>query len=272
MIRISRGAEPAALAAIRARELPRIRAIAAVRRPSSEDIGSAYQAVKETLWREQSLKCCYCESQEQQARNDVEHFRPKARAIRTPGCAEDYGYWWLAWSWENLLFSCRNCNQAPAKLDKFPLAPGSEPLFAEQGPPGKEHPLLIDPAVESGVAHIQFVWTVAGTVATGKWVPRPRSGSHKGEWTIKACRLDRPELLDRYGFHVERFIWPLLQEALAAIHEGRTDDAQWEWKRAVLILLGSHQPYTGLSYDVLDHWVPADVRAAHQLVLPVPPV
>jgi hypothetical protein len=64
----------------------------------------------------------------------------------------------------------------------------------------------------------------------------------------------------------------VLKEALTAIREDRTDDAQWEWQRAVMSLLGSHQAYVGLSHDVMDAWVPADVRAAHGLVLPVPPV
>jgi uncharacterized protein (TIGR02646 family) len=124
MIHIQRGAEPAELAAERARELPRVRTIAAARRPTKEDIGDRYKVAHDALWRAQHFKCCYCESREQSKRNDVEHFRPKARADRKPGAREDHGYWWMAWTWANLLFACRNCNQPPAKSDQFPLQPG----------------------------------------------------------------------------------------------------------------------------------------------------
>ncbi|MFP2929231.1 HNH endonuclease [Pyxidicoccus sp. 3LG] len=272
MIRVSRGNEPAELAAARARELPRVRTIAAVRKPSSEDIGGEYRVVQEVLWKAQFSKCCFCETREQKKRNDVEHFRPKSRAARAPGCTEQHGYWWLAWTWENLLFSCRNCNQAPAKLDKFPLAPGSEPLVPEQLPPGRERPLLIDPAKESGIDHIHFVWTELGPAPTGRWMPRPRNGSLKGAWTIKVCQLDRPDLLDLYGHHVEAFVKPTLEGVRSAIRAGRKSAAQAEWERAVKILLNARQHYIGLSHDVMNHFIPPVVRAAHQLVLPVPPV
>lgn len=272
MIRVNRGAEPAALAPVRATELPRVRTITVTRAPSSKDIGTKYQVVQESLWRAQHFKCCYCETREQMKRNDVEHFRPKSRATRSPGCTEQHGYWWLAWTWENLLFSCRNCNQSPAKLDKFPLAPGSEPLTPEQAPPGGERPLLIDPATESGVEHIQFVWTALGPASTGRWMPRPRDGSRKGAWTIKVCLLDRPDMLDRYGLHVEEHVKPKLAGVLSAIREGRTPDARTEWARVVRSLLNARQEFVGLSYDVMNHLLPPVVRAAHGLVLPVPPV
>jgi len=240
--------------------------------PSSEDIGTKYQLVQEPLWRAQYSKCCYCEMREQMKRNDVEHFRPKGRADRAPGRAERHGYWWLAWTWENLLFSCRNCNQAPAKWDQFPLAPGSEPLMPEQAPPGGERPLLIDPASESGVEHIQFVWTTLGPTGTARWMPRPRNGSRKGAWTLKVCHLDRPDMLDLYGQHVENNVKPKLEGVLSAIRAARTAEAQAEWARAVRSLLNARQEFVGLSYDVMNHLLPPVVRAAHGLVLPVPPV
>jgi hypothetical protein len=49
-------------------------------------------------------------------------------------------YWWLAYSWDNLVFSCQACNRA--KRNRFPvigqrLEPGD--------PSGAERPLLLDP-------------------------------------------------------------------------------------------------------------------------------
>ncbi|KFA91040.1 HNH endonuclease [Archangium violaceum] len=270
MIRIHRGVEPAELAAARATELQRVQTIAATRRPVQEDLGRKYEIAHQALWNAQRYKCCYCESREQSKRNDVEHFRPKARADRRPGISVDHGYWWLTWTWENLLFSCRNCNQAPAKLDKFPLAEGSAVLLVGQHPPGQERPLLIDPATESGIEHIQFVRMPHGPTTTGKWYPRPRNGSRKGAVTIKVCMLDRPDLLDLYGDYVERNVKPRTDDIRTALQEGRIADARREWSRALLTLLNPRQEYVGLSHDALDHFIPTVVRKRHQLELRLP--
>jgi hypothetical protein len=132
--------------------------------------------------------------------------------------------------------------------------------------------LLIDPASESGIEHIQFVWTALGPAGTGRWMPRPRNGSRKGAWTIKVCLLDRPDMLDRYGQHVEEHVKPRLDGVLVAIREGRTAEARVEWARAVRSLLNARQEFAGLAYDVMNHLLPPVVRAAHGLDLPVPPV
>ena len=44
-----------------------------------------------------------------QIETDVEHFRPKAE-VKEAG-ENHQGYWWLAYSWENLLIACKTCNQ-----------------------------------------------------------------------------------------------------------------------------------------------------------------
>lgn len=270
MIRIHRGAEPAELAAARATELTRVQAIAAQHRPVQEDLGRKYEVAHDALWRAQRYKCCYCESREQSKRNDVEHFRPKARADRRPGASETHGYWWLTWTWENLLFSCRNCNQAPAKFDKFPLAEGSEALLEGQLPPGKERPLLIDPATESGIEHIQFVRMPHGPATAARWYPRPRNGSRQGAMTIKVCMLDRPDLLDLYGHHVEQHVIPMVEDIRTATRGGSSADVQRQWSRALLRLLNPAQVYIGLSYDALDQLIPAVLRKKHQLELRLP--
>ena len=51
-------------------------------------------------------KCAYCETPVEQA--VVEHYRPKRG-----------GYYWLAYSWDNLLLACPKCNEF--KGDRFPL-------------------------------------------------------------------------------------------------------------------------------------------------------
>ena len=56
-------------------------------------------------------KCAYCESNFLHVYSgDVEHFRPKGE-IEEVNPPKKPGYFWLAADWNNLLLSCRNCNQ-----------------------------------------------------------------------------------------------------------------------------------------------------------------
>jgi len=268
MIRIDRGKEPEKLARIRAEEITRVAAIEARRPATSKDIGTRYQVVHDVLWKSQYYKCCYCESQEQSKRNDVEHFRPKARAIRSPGSTETHGYWWLAWTWENLLFSCRNCNQSPAKLDKFPLDHGSIPLAAQQQPPGNERPLLIDPATENGCDFIQFVPEYPSSAKTCRWRPVARDGNFRGEKTIVDCGLGRADLLDFYTEHVHLVLRDYVEHIRRAIDADNAPAVRKEWDRATAALLNERQRFVGLARDALDFFIPAAERQRWHLDLP----
>ena len=61
----------------------------------------------------------------------------------------DHGYWWLAHAWENFFYACHACNGY--KKTQSPLGAGSVPLAAEQAQPGRERPLLTDPAPVNGM-------------------------------------------------------------------------------------------------------------------------
>jgi uncharacterized protein (TIGR02646 family) len=138
---------------------------------------------------------CVCE--ERGSLWDVEHFRPKGSV------AEDrshHGYWWLAYTWENLYLSCVPCNQrrkdqptfdepvlgpTAGKLDQFPIAGQRVPN------PGDylddELPLLLDPCRDQPDLHLMF--DADGQV----W---PREGSVRGEETIRVFVLKRKRLRD----------------------------------------------------------------------------
>lgn len=69
-----------------------------------------WRSAKEHLKRESRGKCAYCESSTSAvAHGDVEHFRPKS------------SYWWLAYCYDNFLYSCQICNQK-YKNAKFRIA------------------------------------------------------------------------------------------------------------------------------------------------------
>lgn len=212
------------------------------------------------------MKCCYCESKEQSKRNDVEHYRPAGRAVRSPGSAATHGYWWLAFTWENLLFSCRNCNQSPAKLDKFPLDTGSEALIAEQAPPGKEKPLLIDPGVETGVDAIEFV-PVSRPTGT-QWMPRARAGNTRGDHSVRVCMLDRPDLLTLYADHLALNVTPDVDAFVALLPGAPAASIVAAWHRLCARHLNAAQVFVGLVRDYIAHRVPIGVRQTYGLQLP----
>lgn len=249
MIRIERGSEPASLAAVRVKNLPALQQIVTGGRdPLSKEIaGYGPKEVRVSLWERQFHKCCYCEKDIEQTHEDVEHFRPKAEADRKPGSTQRHGYWWMAFTWENLLYSCPQCNEPPAKGVQFPIEIGSTPLIAENLPPGQERPLLINPADESGVPHIQF--QAQRRCRRDVWVPVPRNNSPKGMWTIKVCHLDRDSLIVRYGDHVQSLVVPTVNEVRSALASKETRDIYRSVERAKRRLLGSQQRFVGLSYD-----------------------
>lgn len=249
MIRIDRGCEINSLAAIRIKNLQTLQQIAnGGRDPLSKDItGYGTKEIRQTLYRRQFHKCCYCEKDVEQTHEDVEHFRPKAEADRTPGSLQRHGYWWMSFSWENLLYSCRQCNEPPAKGVRFPLEIGSTPLTAQSSPPGLEIPLLINPAEESGVPHIQFQNQRRGK--RNMWIPVARNNSPKGSWTIKVCQLDRDSLIVRYNEHVQNFVIPTVTDVRTTLASKDAKKIYHSIERARRRLLGPQQRFVGLSYD-----------------------
>ena len=205
----------------------------------------------------QHYKCCYCEHKCQVRFHDVEHYRPKARADRGPG-QPDYGYWWLAWTWENLLFVCPECNRS-RKKDIFPLAPGSRPLAPEEQPPGEERPILIDPASEDPMADIQFRRVV---LEGGRTVWQAVARSPRGAETIDIIGLNRDYLRDLHDEHVRETVEPAIEAVRAAIamHGAGATEVRDVWRNRIEPLVMPMQRYAALAYDVIDETFPLPVR------------
>ncbi len=264
MIPVDRGPEPAELAAVRAVRLPTVTAIAATREPTSDEI-TGYSVAKPALVRAQGAKCCYCEQQVEGKYDDVEHFRPKAGAVRGPGFPTT-GYWWLAWSWTNLLLACKSCN-SEFKRTLFPLAPGSVVLAPHQPPPGGESPLLLDPASEDPIDHIQF-----HPAERGRWRPSARGGSVRGDTTIRVLGLDRGSLLDFYKRHVNERVRPEVEAVRSVMASGDPRAVQARWHLARRRLLRATHLFAALAYDALVVLLPPGDRAPWRLALERPPI
>ncbi len=246
------------------KELKRVKAIAEHGDPTSEEIGNKYKEVRRILWERQHYKCCFCEFKEQHDYNDVEHYRPKAKVQHAPDGPILSGYWWLAWSWDNLMFACQSCNRS-YKRTSFPLDESSVPLKRLQKPPGRERPLLINPFEENPIDHIQFKPVLFQ--GRQRWIPSPRNGSEKGKWTIEIAGLDRDTLLDLYEHHYLMVVKHPTEDIEEVISQGDIRATSETWRRATKRLLNHLQPFAGLSYDMLDHFFPETVRASHGLEL-----
>jgi uncharacterized protein (TIGR02646 family) len=263
VIHIERGQEPQALVRAREARLPTARADIAAGKPPTFD---GYTVAREHLHAAQHGKCAYCEVQQQSTALPTEHFRPKAGVTADADfVTSPSGYWWLAWSWHNLFFACGTCNSPARKGNHFALARGSVVLRAEQEPPGEESPMFIDPAREDPIDHIMFV-----REQPRRWVPRPRRGSPRGDYTIKKLGLDRPELLTLYRDHVEHRVQQRLDEVRAALAKADPRAIARAWSRCLKTLFCPQAPFHALSHDVVDNSIPTHVRAEWRLSLPRP--
>lgn len=74
-----------------------------------------WKKAKVQLKSETNNKCAYCEADTAVvAHGDVEHYRPKSV------------YWWLAYTYDNYLYSCQICNQS-YKGNNFPITGAQYP-------------------------------------------------------------------------------------------------------------------------------------------------
>ena len=175
--------------------------------------------VRAALWTMQHGKCCYCERlRDVNRESDIEHFRPKAEITEEPS-PNALGYWWLAYDWENLFFSCRCCNQE-YKKNQFPLLPHGIRATGPGGNLNDEQAYLVDPAKEEPEKFIGFDWQNAYGVAVFPYGLDGASG--RGQRTIDIVGLQRSDLdLDRAAL-VRGTLEPIVTKMKAGQHFGCT--------------------------------------------------
>ncbi len=167
--------------------------------PASHDFRPLWSRYKHLFAKAQhSGKCAYCETRIRAGYpGDVEHYRPKTdvKEPRDQGNRDDTGgeargrrwhkstkpgYWWLAYRWDNYLYSCNRCNSW--KGDSFPLRDPRGPMAP--GVEAEEVPLLLNPYVVEPERHMSF--NELGEV-TGV--------TEEGTVTVDRCGLDRMSLV-----------------------------------------------------------------------------
>ena len=113
-------------------------------------------AIREALERVCHGKCVWCETVVGvEAPPEIDHYRPKS------------GYYWLMFSWSNMLLSCRACNTQ--KGSSFPLEDESQRARHPDDDIRRERPLLINPTLEEPGEHIRFQgYSAIGITERGK--------------------------------------------------------------------------------------------------------
>lgn len=144
-----------------------------------------HQNVKRQLIEEQYGKCCFCEADfTANGYGDVEHFRPKGGyQQRKSDRVTKPGYYWLAYDWNNLFFSCQICNQR-YKKNYFPLENEGVRARNHNDNMDNEIPQLIDPGKGNPENHIGF--------HPKSEVPYPKD--EKGRKSIAGFGLKREKL------------------------------------------------------------------------------
>jgi uncharacterized protein (TIGR02646 family) len=145
-------------------------------------------SVKTALRKAQHEKCAFCESKVSHiAYGDVEHFRPKGGYRQRP---EDPltqpGYYWLAYDWSNLLFSCQICNQRH-KRNHFPLLDAGTRARSHHDQIGKERPMFIQPDAEDPELSLEF----------NEEYLRAINGDERAQLTIEVLGLNRELIAER---------------------------------------------------------------------------
>ena len=144
-----------------------------------------HKDVKQCLKLAQHGKCCYCEGKfGAHDYGDIEHYRPKGAVKQDKNLDKLYpGYYWLAYCWKNLYYSCRICNHKKSVF--FPLANPASRARSHNNDIADEEPLLLNPGGMDDLGnHVKFIG------------PRVQGVSEMGCKTIEIIDLNRTELFD----------------------------------------------------------------------------
>lgn len=134
--------------------------------------------VRGALLAMQGWVCAYCQRRPSNRRGEVDHFRPKAS-----NGAEHSGYWWLAYSFENFLIACHDCNHR--KGSRFPLEEGAicAKYATKEGLPDEAR-LFVNPCEDP-----------VGEWIRVDWMPSPEEGFLKARLALSEGSREQRRVL-----------------------------------------------------------------------------
>ena len=175
-----------------------------------------WTALRPTLFKVFFGKCAYCETRIIGDTGDVEMFRPKIGAISLDKKKAPDHYWWLAYEWDNLYLSCRNCNFS--KGSKFPVPNDRGPVHTSVAALREsEGALLLDPCFDDPDQHLAF--SDSGMVSPM---------TERGKITIEVLDLNRPNLVEARSSEIKSAL-----ETLSIVIAANKDTDAWI-KKAIM--------------------------------------
>jgi uncharacterized protein (TIGR02646 family) len=267
VIQLALGLEPESLARVRQTRLAAAAAALAACAPNQygplrDELTGYRDAVVHRLHSRQYGKCAWCERHVGEVQNPIEHVRPKGGVYEPEAAPEPLHYWWLAWTWENLVFACASCNSKANKGNRFPIQPGTQrleppllpltlPYSAEWFDVSNEQPLLVDPRRENPLNFLE--WKVVDrTVArpNWKWHLVGRDEGNRGETTRKILGLNELEV--EVNAHIRAAILPRDAGIRKLVARNSLDEARTEWESLVAtVVMDSVQPYRAAAWWAL---------------------
>lgn len=287
MIPTHRGVEPPQLGKVRDKLLRKAIDAFNAHGPGSDELLATlvgYDIIKKVLYLRQHKKCAYCERAPGFDGQPVEHFRPKKHAVRTskPNPVKDHErYWWLTWTWDNLLFACATCNGPARKGNHFPLIRGSASLACPVRPAtaplpsacsqlASERPLLLDPSDLSidPLNHLRWLPIDRG-LPRSLWTWELRGSTMRGRKTREVLGLD--DLADDVDNRYREAVWPRFHKDIER-KLGRAKPAQLltAWQKLVRDLVKPSSELTAATWSMLDV-LSVSTRALREAMLPSPP-
>ena len=200
-----------------------------------------WQELKRHLFDLFQGRCAYCEGKPLvDSSGDVEHYRPKLGVLEEAGHG---GYWWLAYSPQNLLPACENCNRVRGKRTSFPVEGGTR-AWDDQGL-ATEQPLLLNP-YEEGFDIRQHVTFIEG---------RAEGISRRGLRSVATYNLNRPGLGEERRQRQKDTIqsWLVLSQTRGSFVEGK--------KVVVEKILNGDRPYPTAALDALERKIQEEIGA-----------
>lgn len=143
-------------------------------------------------------KCAYCEKSLTDQYGEVEHYRPKKDSkAKYNSILNNDGYFWLAFSWGNLLWSCKQCNMPKSTF--FDIQENSRVTYFNESLENlhdkvkeyylSEKPYLINPEFENPKQYLIFTKKA-----------ELKSRNIRMKYTIEICKLNRDDLLFNLRF------------------------------------------------------------------------
>ncbi len=128
-------------------------------------------------------KCGYCETKiEYPDLGTVDRYRPN-NGVRDQNEYYEDLYWWLTFEWDNLVYSCKECNQF--KGNYFPIK--GRRALNENDDHVSEHRMLLHPYLDDPENHLKYEYNDHGRID---------ALTEEGNQTIELLRLNRTDLIE----------------------------------------------------------------------------